>query len=56
MKGSHHLKSLPNGKQTLNNISGSKDKSIERYLEDFTDEDKDSLLKRLRAGLKKQKI
>ena len=38
---------------TLNNISESKDKNIERYLEDFTDEEKDLLLKRLRILRKK---
>ena len=47
------LEITPKGRQTLSNISESKDKNIERYLEDFTAEEKDFLLKRLRILLKK---
>ena len=47
------LEITPKGRQTLRNISESKDKNIERYLEDFTAEEKDFLLKRLRILLKK---
>ena len=47
------LEITPKGRQTLRNISESKEKNIERYLEDFTAEEKDFLLKRLRILLKK---
>jgi DNA-binding MarR family transcriptional regulator len=49
------LEITPKGKQTLMNISGSKDRNIERYLEDFDDEEKNLLLQRLRGLLGKQK-
>lgn len=47
------LEITPKGRKTLNNISESKDKNIERYLENFTDEEKDLFLKRLRTLLMK---
>jgi DNA-binding MarR family transcriptional regulator len=47
------LEITPKGRQTLNNISESKDKNIERYMEDFTNEEKDLLLKSLRTVIKK---
>jgi len=49
------LEITPKGKQTLLNLSGSKDKNIERYLEDFTDEERSLLLQRLRGLLRKQR-
>jgi DNA-binding MarR family transcriptional regulator len=47
------LEITPKAKQTLTNISESKDKNIERYMQDFTDDEKDSLLKSLRTVIKK---
>jgi DNA-binding MarR family transcriptional regulator len=47
------LEITPKAKQTLTNISESKDKNIERYMQDFTDDEKDLLLKSLRTVIKK---
>jgi DNA-binding MarR family transcriptional regulator len=47
------LEITPKGRQALNNISESKDKNIERYLVDFTDQEKDLLLKNLRILTRK---
>ena len=47
------LEITPKGRQTLSNISESKDRNIGRYLDDFTEEEKELFLKKLRNLLNK---